>query len=386
MDFSVQYLSFFVIQTQGTGPSTERSYKHFQTLDHSDYQESELKQFLDGEFARICKRKVEKHPNTEQAPTKIGLFAVEPGYELTSNPNYNLFQRIRAAETRELFHAFSDELLRMYMDTSAVRGGALIIARAKLDKWFDDPLLFVLKCDFEPKIARISDEKSLIANVEMAISARSIKSIQYPHMPEEGMLEEGELKIHQASHARYFEDFLKYVNYEKTMPEILNEQVTGMVQQYMEEKWHGYQGQDHLEAKEQEEQSLEFWAASEKRDLLPRWSHDQVVEATRQVIEHKSDLELKFKLDDVTVKGQMADYGESIHIARLNGRYAVVIVGEAFEFERGVSPVELLHPNELEEVLERIRLNAERDAQSPSYDAPPAAANASGSSDVPWDD
>ncbi|PGW22273.1 hypothetical protein COD88_28110, partial [Bacillus cereus] len=27
-------------------------------------------------------------------------------------------------------------------------------------------------------------------------------------MPEEGMVEVGELKIHQASHARYFEDFL----------------------------------------------------------------------------------------------------------------------------------------------------------------------------------
>ncbi len=32
-------------------------------------------------------------------------------------------------------------------------------------------------------------------------------------MPEEGMVEVGELKIHQASHARYFEDFLKFVEH-----------------------------------------------------------------------------------------------------------------------------------------------------------------------------
>nr|WP_281172512.1 DUF3900 domain-containing protein [Ectobacillus panaciterrae] len=33
-------------------------------------------------------------------------------------------------------------------------------------------------------------------NVEMAITTKNMKSIQYPYMPEEGMIEERELKIH----------------------------------------------------------------------------------------------------------------------------------------------------------------------------------------------
>ena len=34
-------------------------------------------------------------------------------------------------------------------------------------------------------------------------------------MPEEGMIEESEMKIHEASHAHCFKDFLKYVEYMK---------------------------------------------------------------------------------------------------------------------------------------------------------------------------
>ncbi|MDQ0194296.1 hypothetical protein J2T20_002664 [Paenibacillus wynnii] len=37
----------------------------------------------------------------------------------------------------------------------------------------DNPFVFIMKCDFEPKIARSADEKSLISQVEMAISARN---------------------------------------------------------------------------------------------------------------------------------------------------------------------------------------------------------------------
>ncbi|MGQ0516955.1 DUF3900 domain-containing protein, partial [Bacillus sp. D-CC] len=48
-------------------------------------------------------------------------------------------------------------------------------------------------------------------NDEMATTTKNMKSIQYPYMPEEGMVEVGELKIHQASHARYFEDFMFFV-------------------------------------------------------------------------------------------------------------------------------------------------------------------------------
>lgn len=52
-----------------------------------------------------------------------------------------------------------------------------------------------MKCDFEPKVASISDESTLIRNVEMAITTKNMKSIQYPYMPEEGMVEVGELKF-----------------------------------------------------------------------------------------------------------------------------------------------------------------------------------------------
>lgn len=359
MKFAIQCLSFFVIQSEGTDPDSPKKYKHYQTLTHEEYQDSELKSFLDSEFKRIAKRKAEINPAYEQVPTKIGRFIVEPGHELTSNPNYNLFQRLRTAENPEEFHNFSDDLLRIYMDTNGVRGGAFVLALAKLNELYDEPFLFLLKCDFESKIARVSDEKSLISHVEMAINARNIKSIQYPHMPEEGMLEEWELKIHQASHARYFEDFLKFVTYEKSRPEIVADQVMEMVHEYMETKWQAPPDAPepetyHEEAKLQEKQQFDVWAAGEKRELQEKWTHEHVMEAATRIVEVQPELELKFKLDDVLIKGHMADYGQNIHIARLNGRYVVIIEGDSFQFDKGVSPIELLHPEELEDVLRRV--------------------------------
>lgn len=370
MKFAIQYLSFFVIQTEGEGQDGPKRYKHYQTLSHEEYQDSALKDFLDGEFKRIAKRKAEINPAAEQVPTKIGRFIVEPGHELTSNPNYNLFQRLRTASDKQSFHNGGDDLLRIYMDTNSVRGGAFVLALAKLNELFDEPFLFLLKCDFESKIARISDEKSLIARVEMAINARNIKSIQYPHMREEGMLEEWELKIHQASHARYFEDFLKYVSYEKSRPQIVNDQVMNMVQQYMASKWdvpfeeaalaeapadEPYpSAHTHPEGLLQEKRQFDIWAASEKRDLQEKWTHEHVMEATSRIVGHQPELELKFKLDDITIKAHMADYGERIHVARLNGRYVVLIEGDMFQFDKGVSPIELLQPEELSDVLRRL--------------------------------
>lgn len=352
MDFFVQYVSFFVIQTDD-----DKRYKHYQTLDGEDYEESELKSFLDGEFARIVKRKAERNPLSENVPTKIGRFTVEPGYELDSNPNYNLFRRLRMAESKERFLDCTDELVREYLNTSSVRGGALIVIRAKWNQISDDPFLFVLKCDFEPKIARIADEKSLIAQVEMAISARNIKSIQYPHLPEDGAADEWELKIHQASHARYFEDFLKYVSYEKTMPEVLNEQVMDMVGRYIEEKFPETavaSSEEQAKERQIEAERFEIWATSDKRELQEQWTHEQVAEAAGLIALQKPDLELRFKLDDVTIKGMMSDYGTNVNLARVGDRYAVLIIGDAFQFERGVSPVELLQPEELEHVLLRL--------------------------------
>lgn len=452
MRFSIQYLSFFVIQSEsGKETDTNKRYKHYKTLDHYDYEDSEIKSFLDEEFTRIGKRKADVNPDTAAAPTKIGRFVMEPGQEPESNPNYNLFQRLRVATNKEQFHYACDDVLRSYMDTSAVRGGAFIVAAAKINELFDEPFVFVLKCDFESKIARISDERSLISKVDMAISARNIKSIQYPHMPEEGMLEPYELKIHQASHARYFEDFLKYVSYEKSKPEIVNDQVLGLVQEYMERKWSGdgtgseggyaadggagampgmaagseagwpadygagadtAGGQDAYEAIRerdpsaglgygaegydatgygddgsqggaygsgqsggyggggggglsraargngswaQEAREFELWAAGDKRQLQEKWTHEDVMGATAHIVEYQPDLELKFKADDIAVRAKMSDYGDSIHIARMNGKYVLLIEADGLHFEKGMSPIELLHPEDIEQVLARMR-------------------------------
>lgn len=380
VDFRMEFLSFFVILTDGDGDdSSGRRFKHYQTLDGVDYEQSEIKNFLDEEFKRIVKRKVERNPNSAGAPTKIGRFMVEPGYELGSNQNYNLFQRLRDADTRERFIGIADELVRIYMDTSAVRGGAFVIARAKLNTYFDEPFLFLLKCDFEPKIARISDERSLISHVEMAISARSIKSIQYPHMPEEGSLDQWELKIHQASHARYFEDFLKYVSYEKPLPEVIGDQVVEMVHQYIADKWQ----EETSSERSEEENAVEVWAASEKRELQEWWSQEQVETAAAALVEQKPDLPFSFKLGGVTVKGLLSDFGNSLRFAKHNGRYIAVIEGDFFQFEKGMSPVELLQPMELVDVIPLIGTKVEQQEDATGrYNESEAAAGSE--DDVPW--
>lgn len=378
----MQYLSFYVIQTTDDEEGgSAKKFKHFQTLDEYDYEDSEIKKFIESEFKRILKRKAERNPSTESAPTKVGRFIVEPGYELDSNPNYNLIQRLREADNKEQYLGAADELIRTYMDTAAVRGGALIMARAKLNTYFDEPFLFLLKCDFEPNIARIADERSLISRVEMAISAKNIKSILYPHMPEEGVLEHAELKIHQASHARYFEDFLKFVSYEKPLPEVFSEQVMEMVQDYMEQKWQGDEGAERRE----EENAIEVWASSEKRELHEHWTHEQVANASAVLVEQKPDLGFSFKLDSVSVRGLLADFGSRIHMAKHNGRYVVVIEGDNFLFEKGKSPIELLQPPDLTDIMEHIGRGRPDDEPREYTSAQQAAAAAEAKDDdVPW--
>jgi len=352
MDLRMHFLSFFVInsQTEKDSEASFKAFKHYQTLSSDEYEQSALKSFLDDEFVRILKRKVEKYQQSSNPPTKIGTFMVQPGYELSSNMNYHLFQRIREATDKERFHALSDELIRLYMDTSAVRGGAFIVATATWNTYFNEPFLFILKCDFEPKIATISDEVQLIKQVDMAISAKTIKSIQYPHMSEEGILEHWELKINQASHARYFEDFLKYVSYEKSIPEAVNEQVVEMVQTFIEQKWEPEHEQERVKA----EQAIEIWAASEKRELQHFWTPQEVIEAQSVLVEQKEDLPLQFKLDQVQIKGLLAHFASSIHIAQHNGKYVAIIEGDNLQFEKGMSPVELLTPPQLVDILPYI--------------------------------
>lgn len=349
MDFEIKYLSFFVIEIEGQDEQTTKNFRQYANLDGAMFANSALKPFLDGELMKIAKRKVERHPKSEQVPTKIGSFIVEPGYDLASNPNYNMFNRIRNAATLNDFSSVSKEIAKTYVETTAARGGVLITISAKLNKYFDQPFCFILKCDFEKKVATITDEKTLINQIEMAITTKNMKSIQYPYMPEEGMIEEGELKIHQSSHAKYFEDFLKFVSYEKSMPEIVKAQVIGVAQQEFEQKYKGPSAEW-----EQEEASLEAWATSPKRELQEKWTVDQVMEVSSQIVEHAPEIELKLKIDHISIKGLLADFGDKIHLAKVNNRYVVVIDGDMIQFEKNVSPVEFLKPGELQEVVEKI--------------------------------
>jgi hypothetical protein len=350
MDFQIQYLSFFVIQVEGKGEQAEKRYKHYQTLDVHEYEKSPLKEFFDGELMKISKRKVDRHPKTDEVPTKIGYFVVEEGHDLTSNPNFNLFNRARFADSKETFQTESEAFVNTYLNTAAVRGGVFLVVSAKLTRYVDDPFVFILKCDFEPKVASISDEKTLIRHVEMAITTKNMKSIQYPFMPEEGMLEEHEIKINQASHARYFEDFLKYVDYGQSMPEIVKTQVLEMVKGHIEETF-----EPESEEREQLENVMEIWAASEKRELQERFDTDQVIEAASQIIEHTPELELKMRLDHVSISGLLSDFGDTVHMAKVNGKYVLMVEADTVLFEKGFSPIEFLRPDDLEKVIEKIR-------------------------------
>jgi hypothetical protein len=82
-------------------------------------------------------------------------------------------------------------------------------------------------------------------------------------MTEEGIIESGELKINQALHARYFEDFLKFVEYGESMPEIMKSQVMTMVQEHVYETY-----EEHSQERQQFEHDLEIWEASPKNSTL----------------------------------------------------------------------------------------------------------------------
>ncbi|MCE7794808.1 DUF3900 domain-containing protein [Salipaludibacillus sp. CUR1] len=349
MDFTIEYLSFFVIKVTGGGEEADKVFNHYQTLDEETYLSSPLKDFLDGELGKIAKRKVERHPKSDQVPTKIGYFTVEPGYELDSNPNYNLFQRLRVADSLDTFKEQSEKIVRGYLNTSSIRGGALIVIRAKLTKFSDEPYIFVLKCDFEQKVASVTDEQSLIKKVEMAITTKNMKSIQYPHMPEEGMAEEWELKIHQSSHSRYFEEFLKYVEYTQTITDMVKDRVIESHQQYISETY-----EEDSEERIEEEEYIEAWSNTAERQMQEKWTEDQVIEASSPLVENQPEMPLKLKLDHIDIKGLLSDFSDSIHIAKQNGRYIVLIEGESFSFDKDASPVEFLQPDTLENVIKRL--------------------------------
>ncbi len=348
MNFSIEWLSFYLIeQTEGDAGAAKhvRMTKH---LSHDEYHNSELRPFLDGEFARIAKRKVEMNPKSEGSPTKLGRFVQEEGHPVDSNPNYALLHRLLAASSKEESKMPCQELVQLYLRTSQVRGGVLLVVKTKLES-LDDRYLFILKCDFEQKTAVITDERSLIANVQMAINAKNMKSLMYPHMIEPGMNDLYHVKIHQFSHARYFEEFLRFIDYPQTISQIVSQEVLSLAKQHIE-----YVYPEETEERLREEEQIELIAASPKRELSEKWDHETVMEATQIITERQPEVELKFKLDHMQIRTLLADYGSQLHIAKVNGRYLVLLEGEFLQFERGVSPVEFVKPKALHEIVREI--------------------------------
>jgi hypothetical protein len=351
MNFIVDWVSFYLIEQ----PEEEEGTKHVRItryLNHDEYQKSELRDFLDGEFARIAKRKVEMNPKTEGTPTKLGQFVLEPGHPLDSNPNYALLNRLLSAETSHESKEPCQELIQSYLRTSQVRGGVLVMVRTRLEL-LDERYVFILKCDFEQKTAVITDEKSLIANVQMAINAKNMKSLMYPYMIESGMNDPYHVKIHQFSHARYFEEFLRFIEYPQTVTQIVSEEVISLARQHIE-----YNYPEETEERLREEEAIELIAASPKRELAEKWEHETVMEAMQIITDRQPEVELKFKLDHMQIRTLLADYGTSLHIAKVNGRYLVLLEGEQLQFERGVSPVEFVKPKALADIVREIEVRS----------------------------
>ncbi len=370
MNFIIEWLTFYLIEQPDSDTSSKRVIMS-KMLSHDEYQASELRHFLDGEFARIAKRKAEMNPKSDGSPTKIGQFIIEPGHPLDSNPTYGIFQRLLQAQEADAIHFSSNELLQMYLRTSQVRGGVLLFVKARLDK-YDDRFLFILKCDFEQKTAVITDDKSLIANVNMAINAKNMKSIMYPHLLEPGMVDFYHVKIHQFSHSRYFEEFLKFIEYPETVHDVMSREVLSLAKQHLEMIY-----PEASEERMREEEEIERITASPKREFAEKWDHQTVLEATRFFAEQQPELELKFKLDHIQIRALLADYGIKVHFAKENGRFFVLLEGESIQFEKGCSPVEFLRPQELHMVLDNLKKQASyvvdqgRSVQDQQDDAPP---------------
>ncbi len=357
MNFIVNWLAFYLIET----PSDDAGSKQIRLtrmLTQNEYEKSELRLFLDGEFAKIAKRKVEVNPKSEGSPTKLGQFILAEGHGLDSNPNYAAFRKLlSSADIDEVRHLCHD-LVNAYLRTSQVRGGVLLLVKARMENYSDE-FLFLLKCDFEQKTAVITDETSLISNVQMAINAKNMKSIMFPLLLEEGMTDEYHVKIHQFSHARYFEEFLKYIEYPQTVAEIVSHEVVSLAKQHIEMQY-----PEQPEVRQREEEEIELLAASPKRELAEKWEHETVLEAAQIITDRQPEVELQVKLDHMHVRAQLLDYGQQVHIAKFNGRYVVLLEGDVLQFEKGFSPIELLKPKNLHDILTEIEQREARSAHT----------------------
>ncbi len=90
-----------LIQVEGKGEAVDKRYKHFQTLDAEEYEDSSLKEFLNGELVKNFKAKSRTSCENRTSSDKDWSLCRRRRHELDSNPHYNLFNRIRFAETKE---------------------------------------------------------------------------------------------------------------------------------------------------------------------------------------------------------------------------------------------------------------------------------------------
>jgi hypothetical protein len=133
------------------------------------------------------------------------------------------------------------------------------------------------------------------------------------------------------------------------MPKKMKTQVMTMVQEHVYETYVGNRKES-----QQFEQEIEIWEASPKREIQERLTTEQVVEATAMIVEHTPEAELKMKLVDTHIKGMLADFGESLHLGKINGRYELLIEEDILSSEKGVSPIEFHKTDELGEIIEKI--------------------------------
>ena len=59
-------------------------------------------------------------------------------------------------------------------------------------------------------------------------------------------------------------------------------------------------------------------------------------------------------IGDTDIKGYLSDFGEIIHLAKVNSRYVALIEADSILFEKGFSPIEFHRSEDLQAVVERI--------------------------------
>ncbi|SDN21172.1 DUF3900 domain-containing protein [Alkalicoccus daliensis] len=347
MEMNMNFIAFYAIQdAEGSGKQAV-----LQTImGNEDYENSAIETFLHEEFKKMLVRKADRHPSTPKAATKVGQFMVEPGFELASNPNYAMLERVRQAKQTEDFTEEANKVIDAYIHTSANRGGIMLVVQVSLPEYSSQPFVLITKCDFEDHIVTLGDEKSLLRQVNRAISTKGMKAIQFPHMPHEGMVEPWEIKIHQASHAHYFEDFLPYVEYPKTKNEVAALEVVQSAQEFVLSEF-----EEDSEERIAEEEVLEAWANTEERTLQGRWEEDKVKEVSQPILERNPEVKLRLKLDHMKIDALLEDFGEQLQIARIGERYVVLLEGEYFSFDKEASPVEFLQPDSLDNIVSRMK-------------------------------